>query len=170
MSAFETSEQDNVGCVLARTVKRLSGILAHASTHPTGWCWPSAVGLIGLATLLIAAGISWCVPPVPSVHDEFSYLLAADTFRHGRLTNPTHPHWQHFESFHVIHEPTYASKYPPGPGLALALGSLLTGLPITGAWLAAAAAAMATCWMLAGWMPKRYAVLGGLLVALHAGM
>jgi hypothetical protein len=104
--------------------------------------------------------------PAPRVHDEFSYLLAADTYAHGRLANPTPPLWEHFETFHVLQVPTYASKYPPGQGMVIALGQVLTGRPIVGVCLSYAIMCAALTWMLFAWVPPRWALWGGVFACL----
>ncbi|HEV8487936.1 MAG TPA: hypothetical protein VGV87_30730, partial [Blastocatellia bacterium] len=105
--------------------------------------------------------------PQPWVNDEFSYLLAADTFLQGRVTNPAHPMWIHLETMQVIFQPTYASKYPPAQGLALAAGRLVGGRAIVGVWLSTALACGLICWCSMAWLGRSWGFLGGLLAAVH---
>lgn len=152
------------GIAWSTRLRRLSK-LERAVARPLG---PRSIvvlcGAFGfLATMCVGVFVHM---PQPRIHDEYSYLLAADTFAHGRLTNPTHPLWKHFETIHELQRPSYASKYPPGQGMILALGEVL-GNPAIGLWIAAGLASAAVAWMLLAFYPRRWALLGGLLTALH---
>src|SRR5215470_14215663 len=122
--------------------------------------------------LLVFVGRLLLIPiapiPPPKIVDDFSQLLAADTFAHGRVTNPTHPMWFYFETFMVNQKPTYHSMYPPATGLVLAASQVLTGQPWFGILFSVAAASAAICWMLQGWVPTRWALWGALVFVLIA--
>ena len=117
-----------------------------------------ALPLIVRMALLPVLGI-----PEPLVADEFGYLLLADTFASGRLANPTHPFWKHFETVYVFHQPSYSSIYPVAPAILLAAAKLLGMHPWIGVWFGAGLMCALICWMLQGWLPPKWALLGGLL-------
>jgi hypothetical protein len=140
----------------------------HASrlARKTAWC------MLLLAVLPVALRL-FLLPhhpvPTPDLYDEFGHLLVADTLRHFRLANPTHPLHQFFETFFVLQEPTYSSIYPIGQGLAMAVGRAIFGSPWAGVLLSGAAFCSLCYWMLRAWTTPSWALLGGFLAILEFG-
>src|ERR1700687_6167408 len=105
--------------------------------RPPAWCTPLrrwsrnpalACGLPAAASLALRlALLPWIPVPHPVVPDEFSHIFLAKTFLLGRLSNPAHLLWPHFESIHILSQPTFSSMYMAGQAGFLALGKLLTG-------------------------------------------
>jgi hypothetical protein len=132
----------------------------------TGWCM---LLLALLPVVLRLAMLPHHPVPAPTVYDEFGHLLVADTLLHFRLANPPHPLHQFFETFFVLQTPAYASIYPIGQGLALAIGRAIFGLPWAGVLLSTAAMCALCYWMLRGWTTPTWALAGGVLAVIEFG-
>ena len=142
--------------------------LPKARTRANTWLiifFAGLIPLVGRAVLIPVLGI-----PKPAIQDEFSYLLAADTFAHGRLANPTPRHAEHFETLQELLHPTYASKYPPLSSIAMAFGQRIFGQPWIGVWLGMGLLCATICWSLLGWMPRTWAIAGTLVAVVRIGI
>jgi hypothetical protein len=130
-----------------------------------------AVTSVVFATLLVRiAIIPLCPIPLPFAPDDFSNLLACNTFLQGRLANPTPAMWTHFETIHVDMKPMYASMYFPAQGLVMAAGKVLFGNPWFGILCTSALMCGAICWMLQAWLPPGWALLGGFIAMVRIGL
>jgi hypothetical protein len=126
---------------------------------------------IGLSVIVLRLALLPLFPiPLPFVPDDFSFLLASNTFVYGRLTNPTPAMWVHFESIHITMKPTYQSMYFPGYGLLLAAGQVLFGQPWFALLVMDGLMCAALTWALQAWLPRKWALLGGIIAVLRLGL
>ena len=150
---------------------RWSTAIGASGRRAIGWVTASTrramLGLLVVALVLALAALACTGTPYPTFPDEFGYLLAADTFASGRLSNPTPPNWEHFEALQILVRPSYSAKTPPGQGLVLALGQVLTGWPFAGVLLVTVLVPAVTFWAFRGWTTPAWSLLGALLMLLH---
>jgi hypothetical protein len=122
-----------------------------------------------LSIVLRLALLPWIPKPDPVVSDEFSHRFLAETLLAGRFANPPHPLWQHFESIHILQQPTYSSMYLFGHAAFLSAGKLLSGDFFGGVLLETALFCAALVWFLHAYVPLRWAFYGGLIAAIRFG-
>src|SRR3954453_16825377 len=147
---------------LARVERVLAGVVRRRRL---------AVLLPGFTFLLLRIAMLPLAPiPLPFIPDDFSFLLAADTYASGHLANATPAMWMHFESMHIDMHPTYMSMYFPAQGLLMAAGKVLFGHPWFAVLLSAALMCSGIRWMLQAWLPPGWALLGSMLAVVRIGL
>jgi hypothetical protein len=151
---------------LAILARRFFEAFARRLAPKTIWCM---LLLVLLPIALRLALIAQHPVPSPEVYDEFGHLLVADTLRHIRLANPPHALQQFFETFFVLQTPAYASIYPLGQGILLAIGRTIFGMPWVAVLLSSGALCALCYWMLRGWTMPEWALLGGVLAVIEFG-
>jgi hypothetical protein len=82
---------------------------------------------LAIIVAIVTAAVLWwtwgSLQPIPTVQDEYSYLLQSRIFAHLHWTAPPPPVPSSFQQPHVLTTPRVASKYPPGHALLLVVGT-----------------------------------------------
>jgi hypothetical protein len=149
---------------------RLTGALVRV--HPTS---PRRRWIIAICVALFAAGYLFATARhqgrafAPVVQDEYSYLIEGRIIAAGRLWMPRHEVHDAFDSFHVISDPVYASKYFPGAPITLAAAMKL-GLPAWTPSLALSAAAVGLFYLLLSELLDGWAGLLGVVLLVSVRM
>lgn len=113
--------------------------------------------------------IRFCELP-PPYHDEFSYLLQAQTFLSGRLSYPAMTTGGDvFHQVHVLNRPVTASRYFPWTGLWM-MPFVAWGQPWLGHWIAGALAIAVFHRAMLRLLSARVALIGAVLMALSPGL
>lgn len=153
--------------VLAAAVFRRQAIVSFARMFAARRFAAVAVtGLLPVALRILLLGHH--PVPTPGSADDFSFLLLGDTLAHFRLANAVHPMHRFFEGVFILQNPSYASNYPLGQGLVLAIGQFL-GNPWIGVVLSVGAMCGLCTWMLRAWVTPAWALAGGLIAGLEFG-
>lgn len=154
------------------------------AAHAQGWFVASLLTVF-TTSLAASAAIGWqevevpvdgrvatsafCDLP-PAYHDEYSYLLQAETFSRFRLSFPPRDEFADlFHQIHVRNQPRTVSRYFPTTGLYVAL-FLGSDHPIYGHWLAGALAAVFFAAAVAQVLPMRTAFCCGMLIGVSPGI
>lgn len=106
----------------------------------------------------------------PAYHDEFSYLLQAETFLDGQLSYPpAEVRPDLFHQMHVLNERRTMSRYFPATGLWIA-PFLSFDAAIVGHWIAGALAVVFFYLALLRIVPAKTAAAAGALIAVSPGI
>ncbi len=132
--------------------------------------WCAALFVAGLA-FAVSVGFERPYHNLPpAYHDEYSYLIQAETYLQGRLWLPSfEPRPDLFNQMHVLNEGHFASRYFPGTGLWMAPFVAL-GNPVLGHQIAQALSAMLIFWIGRELTSNGVGLLAGVLFALSPGM
>lgn len=146
--------------IARNSFSRLESVLL--ATARRRWLAPLLIALFPIVLRLLLLPVYGI--PSPLISDEYAYLLQADTFASGRLTNPSPPMAEQFTSVYVFTNPTYTAEYQVAQGLLLAAGQALTGIPWAGVMAGMAVLCLLIYWALLGWIPRVWAFVGTLVI------